>query len=289
MSDQQIEKLIAWGEAQDTVRAMILTSTRAIPNGVVDALSDYDVILIVTDILPFWASRAWMESGFGRILAMYRDPILQNGDFDVSANVTHFDGNLRIDFTFWPVGLMLRMANEPLSDEFDAGYKVLLDKDHLTDALLPPTYKAYIPTPPTEQAYLENIENCFLCATVVAKLLWRDDVVAAKFLLDGEIKHENLRPMLEWRAEIDHNWSAKVGPYGRGLKKIARPDLWQALAETYVGAGVDDNWEALFKSLALLRRVALEVGAHFGYAYPHEMERRTLAHLERVRGMPAES
>ncbi len=290
MIDQQemFEKLVAWGEKQDAVRAMILTSTRAIPNGQVDQFSDYDVILILTDIMPFWESRAWMESAFGRILAMYRDPILHDGEFEKSGNVTQFEGDLRIDFILWPVGLMQRIATEPLPDEFDAGYRVLLDKDHLTDGLQPPTYKAYIPTPPTEQAYLENIENCFLCATVVAKLLWRDDVVAAKFLLDGEIKHENLRPMLEWHMEIEHGWSLKPGPYGRGLKKWLRPDLWQELADTYVGAGLDENWDALFRSIALLRRAALEVGEKLGYAYPHEREQRTLAHLEKVRGTAAE-
>jgi aminoglycoside 6-adenylyltransferase len=278
---EMLTRLAAWGEQHDSVRAMILTSTRAIPNAPLDEFSDYDVILILTDIRPFWESRAWMEAAFGRILAMYRDPILLDGEFEKSANVTQFEGDLRIDFSLWPIGLMRRIVIEPLPDEFDAGYRVLLDKDHLTDALKPPTYKAYIPTPPTEQAYLENIENCFLCATVVAKLLRRDDVVAAKFLLDGEIKHENLRPMLEWRAEIEHHWSVKPGPYGRGLKKWLRPDLWAELADTYTGAGVDENWEALYKSLALLRRVALEVSEKLGYAYPHDLEARVMAHLER--------
>lgn len=277
-------KLAAWGAAQETVRAMILTSTRAIPDAPVDEFSDYDVVLIVTDILPYWESRAWMEDAFGRILAMYRDPILHDGEFDVSGNVTQFEDGLRIDFTLWPVGLMRRIAAEGLPDELDAGYKVLLDKDHLTDGLKPPTYKAYIPTPPTAQAYLENIENCFLCATVVAKLLRRDDVVAAKFLLDGEIKHENLRPMLEWHAEIAHGWSVKPGPYGRGLKKWLRPDLWEALAATYAGAGIDENWDALYASLALLRRAGMEVGEKLGYAYPHEMERRVMAYLGKMRG-----
>jgi aminoglycoside 6-adenylyltransferase len=286
MTDPIIVRLVAWGAKQDAVRAMILTSTRALPNAPVDRFSDYDVILILTDIMPFHESRAWMEDEFGPILAMYRDPILPDGEFQKSANVTQFEGDLRIDFSFWPVGLMQRMASEPLPDEFDAGYKVLLDKDHLTDKLPPPTFKAFIPTPPTEQAYRATIENCFLCATVIAKFLWRDDLVAAKFLLDGEIKHENLIPMLEWRAQIDHQWSLKPGPYGRGLKQRIRPGLWDELMATFTGAETSEMWDTLHASLALMRRVALEVGENLGYAYPHERERKIIAHLQSVRRLP---
>jgi len=45
--------------------------------------------------------------------------------------------------------------------ETDAGYLVLLDKDHLTDGLKPPTYTAYIPTPPTEIEYQRRLKYSF--------------------------------------------------------------------------------------------------------------------------------
>ena len=45
-----IDQLVHWGEQTEFVRAMILTSSRAIPHGHTDAFSDYDVILALTDI-----------------------------------------------------------------------------------------------------------------------------------------------------------------------------------------------------------------------------------------------
>lgn len=280
-----LKAFIAWGEQQDSVRAMLMTSSRTTPLGQIDALSDYDLILIANDVHPFYDSRAWLE-GFGCVLALYRDPLTRDGDFETVGYVVQFEEGLKIDFTVWPIGLIQRTAAAPqLPDELDAGYRILLDKDHLTDGLKAPTYKAYIPTPPSEAAYQEKIELFFLDTVYVAKFLWRDDLVAAKHLLDHFLKQDYLVPMLEWRGEIDHNWTVKPGPFGRRLKQWIRPDLWQALAETYTGPDLDANWDALFKSIALMRRVSIEVGEHFGYAYPHEMEEKTMRYIHEIRNM----
>jgi aminoglycoside 6-adenylyltransferase len=281
-----LERFTEWARDQELVRALIITSTHAVPNARLDVLSDYDLILILTDIHPFHENRDWLNA-FGTVLALYRDPIEQEGGFEKSGNIVQFEGGLKIDFTLTPVGLFQRIAAQPqLPDEYDAGYRVLLDKDGLTAGLKPPSYQAYIPTPPTESEYLENIEVAFIDAAYVAKFLWRDDVIAAKEVLDHFFKQEHLIPMLVWRAEIDHGWTVKPGPLGRGLKRWLRPDLWTEFASTYADADVDANWDVLFKSLALMKQVALEVGAHFGYAYPEEMEQRAIAHLHKVHTLP---
>ena len=213
-----VERLIRWADDQPLVRALILTSTLAIP-GAADILSDYDVILAVNDIRPFYDDRAWLEA-FGPLLAVYRDPLVPYLGLTTSAYVVQYESGLKIDFTLWPVEVLRELAAMPeLLDELDAGYRILLDKDHLTDGLKPPTYRAYIPKPPAEDEFLKAIEEFFLEAVYVAKYLWRDDVMAAKHILDAMMKQEQLRPMLEWQVEIDHGWSVKPGPYGRRLKQ----------------------------------------------------------------------
>ena len=280
-----IERLIQWAEHQPLVRATLLTSSRAIPQAPVDVFSDYDAILAVLDVQPFYEDRAWLED-FGAVLALYRDPIILDGGLQRSAYVTQYENGLKIDFSLWPVELLQRVVADPqLPDELDAGYLVLLDKDHLTDGLKPPTYAAYIPTTPTETEYQTVVEVFFLEATYVAKLLWRDDLMAAKHILDHFMKQEHLRPILEWRLEIDHQWSVKPNPYGRRLKKWLRPDLWAELESTYTGAGLEANWEAMFRTIALFRQVAIEVGDRLGYSYPHDLDRRTVAYLQKVKNL----
>ncbi len=99
------------------------------------------------------------------------------------------------------------------------------------------------------------------------------------------MKQEHLRPMLEWRLEIDHQWSVKPGPYGRRLKQWLRPDLWTELECTYTGASLEANWEAVFRTVDLFRKVASQVGERLGYAYPDDLDRRVVAYVEKVKNL----
>jgi aminoglycoside 6-adenylyltransferase len=53
-----------------------------------------------------------------------------------------------------------------------------------------------------------------------------------------------------------------------------------------VGSDPEENWEALFRTTALFRRVANEVGSALGYTYPEALDVRVAAYLEHVRRVP---
>ena len=282
--DDVISQLIQWAEQRDSIRAMLLTSTRAIPHGPVDALSDYDVILIVEDIHPFFENRSWLKD-FGDVLVVYWDPIYPDPQHNIEkvANVTQYADGLKIDFTLWPVDLLEKIVQAPtLQAELDAGYRVLLDKDNLTEGLKPPTYTAYIPTPPTNEEYQKAINDFFSDAPYVAKCLLRGELLPVKWCLDYDMKHVFLRPMLEWRAELDHAWSVPIGFLGKGLKKRLAPEIWSQLEDTYAGANVAENWEALFRTMALFRQVAMEVGAGLGHEYPIDLDKRVTDYVQNM-------
>jgi aminoglycoside 6-adenylyltransferase len=276
--------LVQWATARGRIRAMLLTSTRAIPDAPVDALSDYDVILVVRDIEPFVAERAWIND-FGQVLVAYWDPIHPDPDFGIEqcGNVVQYADGLKIDFTLWPTAILQRILDAPaLPAELDAGYRVLLDKDHLADALRAPTFRAYVPRPPSLEAYQTWINDFLSDAPYVAKCLCRDELLPAKWCLDEDMKHKYLRQMLEWRVEIDGDWSVPVGSLGKGLKQHLPPDIWAEVEQTFAGACLADNWEALRRTMALFRRVAIEVGAALGYAYPDDLHQRVCAYVEQI-------
>jgi aminoglycoside 6-adenylyltransferase len=280
-----IPTLIQWAMARSPVRAVLLTSTRAIPDARVDALSDYDVILVVQDIHPFVADRTWLND-FGDLLVVYWDPIHPDPVFGIEqcGNVTQYADGLKIDFTLWPIALFQQIAAAPVLDaELDAGYRVLLDKDHLTDTLRAPTFTAYVPKPPSLTTYQTLINDFLSDAPYVAKCLWRDELLPAKWCLDSDMKHLYLRQVLEWRMAMDHRWSVPTGALGKGLKKRLPPDIWTALEQTYVGARIADNWEALAHTMALFRQVALEVGEQLGYAYPDDLHQRVSAYVQQIK------
>ena len=280
-----IPALTQWATAHSAVRAVLLTSTRAIPGAPIDALSDYDVILVAQDIHPFVADRTWLND-LGDVLIVYWDPIRPDPVFGIErcGNVTQYADGLKIDFTLWPVALFQQIVAAPaLPAGLDAGYRVLLDKDHLTAIMRPPTGTAYVPTPPTLTTYQTLINDFLSDAPYVAKCLWRDELLPAKWCLDCDMKHTYLRQLLEWRMEINYGWSVPAGFLGKGLKKRLPLNIWAQVEQTYVGAGLADNWDALAHTMALFRQVAVEVGEHLGYAYPHDLHQRVSAYIDHIK------
>jgi len=89
------------------VRAMLLTSSRADPKAHLDLFSDYDVILVVTDIHPFFEDRTWLQD-FGQVLVVYRDPIRLDYGLEAFAYITQYEDGTKIDFTLWPVETIIR-------------------------------------------------------------------------------------------------------------------------------------------------------------------------------------
>jgi aminoglycoside 6-adenylyltransferase len=283
--DNVMRELVRWAEQLSSIRAMLLTSTRAIPGASVDIFSDYDVVLVVEDIHPFFEDRSWLED-FGKVLVVYWDPIHRDPDYEIEkvANVTQYVEGLKIDFTLWPVELMRKIVQAPaLTAELDAGYRILMDKDNLTEGMKPPTYSAYIPVPPTDEAYQKWIEDFFSDAPYVAKCLLREELLPAKWCLDYDMKHVYLRRMLEWRVEVEHGWSIPVGSLGKGLKKRLPSEIWSQLENSYAGADIADNWDALFRTMALFRQVAIEVGEGLGYSYPHDLDEQVTTYVQKMR------
>ncbi len=280
-----LARLLAWGEEQEVIRALVLTSSRARQDDTVDPLSDYDVIVAVRDVDSFAAGYGW-ETAIGLPLARWGDESALLGERTVFRGVVYDDG-VKVDYTFWPEPLLDRVADAPeLPDCLDVGYRVVLDKDERTSGWARPTYRAHIPSPPTRDEYQAQVEEFWWAMTYAAKALWRGEVVFAKFVIDYDAKLGPLRRFLEWRIEIEHGWSVRPGVFGRGLERLLPPDLAAQLLETYVGADVEESWDALARTTALFRRVAREVGDALGYEYPQAVDDGVTAHLEAVRALP---
>lgn len=282
--DGVIDQIVAWATTHSSILTVLLTSTRTVPTATVDQLSDYDVILVVNDIHPWVAERGWLAD-FGEVLVVYWDPIHLDPDLgvEVSGNVAQYVDGLKIDFTLWPMALLQQIvASRALPAELDAGYRVLLDKDGLAAQLPPPTYRAYLPKPPTETEYQTWVNDFLTDAPYVAKCLWRGELFPAKWCLDYDMKHVYLLKMLEWRIGIEYNWSAGIGSLGKGLKKRLPTALWPAVEACFAGAALADNWTALANTMALFRQVAVEVGDAMGYRYPHELHERVDGYVAQI-------
>jgi aminoglycoside 6-adenylyltransferase len=57
------------------------------------------------------------------------------------------------------------------------------------------------------------------------------------------------------------------------------------LENSYASGNIEENWEALFRTISLFRQVAMDVGAGLGYEYPLELDQRVTAFAQRMQEM----
>jgi Transposase, Mutator family/Streptomycin adenylyltransferase len=148
-----------------------------------------------------------------------------------------------------------------------AAWRQIWSKDGLTTDLAAPTFGSYIPARPDEATYL-LITDFLIGVPYVAKSLLRGQLLPAKWALDFDMRFNYLIPLLEWRAECDHDWSLEPGNLGKGLVAHLPADTWRELERTFTGADPKANWEALFEMIALFDRVAREVADLLDYTHP---------------------
>lgn len=280
-----LEHIKSFVERHATIRVAILNGSRGASHATIDPFSDYDVMLVVVNPTTFVADEQWIYD-VGQPIVMFRDAFKVE-NHQVFTRLVLYEPGVKIDYIITTVVQLQEMAqNNRLIDALDLGYRVLIDKDYLTEHLPTPSYTAHIPTKPTAEEYRLLIEEFWWESTYVAKNLWRDELVAARYSLDQVMRFEVLRKLLEWRIEIDHNWLLKPGAMGRKLKTYLAPDMWKSLSDTYVGPIIEENWAALFHLIALFRQVALEINISLGFIYPHDMDQRMMTYLHALRSHP---
>lgn len=282
--DAMTDRLATWAAERADVRAMILTSTRAIPHAQLDVYSDYDVIIIVDDVPALAEDQAWLAD-FGEVLVSYWDPVQRDERTGAVwvGSVTNYVNGLKIDFGVWSPQRLADVTSGPdPHPEFDAGHLVLMDKDGLTAGLPPATFRAYIPTRPDAATYQRLIIDFLIGVPYVAKSLLRDELLPAKWVLDYDMRFNYLVPMLEWRIESDHDWSLKPGNLGKGLEKHLPADTWDDLVATFTGPEPQANWDALFAMVELFGRAAAEVADALGYRYPADLVTAVTDHARRM-------
>lgn len=275
--EQVLDELLYWAHSCEEIRGVMLDGSRANPDAETDIFSDYDLELYVRDVQPFLDSDSWLEA-FGPILAHWpsKPPV---GDSDGTYRLVIFEDGVRIDFGVWPVSALSRVKDA----------MILVDKDNALEDARPATFTDYIVQKPTEGEYDDVTSEFWWDATYVAKSLWRDELFHARYMLDCLLRSEYLRKVVEWHIGVEHNWSANPNKYGRWFKKLVRPDVWTEIEGTFAGPSLEENWDALFRTTGVFRRLAVQVGTALGYRYPSGMDERITGYMLKIRQLPRDA
>lgn len=285
MRDTVEAELFAWGESQADVRAMVLTSTRAVDGAVVDRFSDYDVIVITRDIQRRFDDRTWLRT-FGDVVIDWWDPLEINPDSGLltTGNVVYYPGTRKIDFTLWPVEMAGHIASR-LPAELDAAYRVLLDKDAITSDWPAPTGHGYAIHLPDCEQYQRAVSDFFIGVPYVITALQRGELLPARWVLDFDMRYEYLLPMLQWQAAVVHGPTVRIGNLGKGIRSKLPEATWQHLERTYANFSADSTRAALFEMIDLFRDSAEFVGEAIGCEYPADLHERVMRHINALEAM----
>jgi aminoglycoside 6-adenylyltransferase len=280
-SEQEMLGLVvSTAQCDDRIRAVIMGGSRANPDARRDIFQDFDITYFVTDVGSFTDGHAWIGR-FGKLMilqtpeAMGDPPPVSDGRF---AYLMQFaDGN-RIDLTLFPVTRLSEFRRESLS-------LLLLDKDGLFETFPAPGESDFLPRPPDAKAFSDCCNEFWWVCTYLAKGLWREEIIYAKYMLD-QVVREQLMKMLTWYVGVKTQFLHGPGKFGKHLRHYLEPELWAMLEKTYSDAGYENTWDAVFVTCDLFKAVAKRVAEHFGLDYPRGDDERVTDHLRHVRSLP---
>ena len=274
---QVLDTVLAFAAADARIRAVLLNGSRANPAHAPDLLSDYDVLLSVTEVESFVADESWLAH-FGNVLILQRPT---NPPPQVAWLVIFTDG-VRIDFTVSPISQIGRDAQS------DSLTRLLVDKDGICPPLDPPSERSHLVALPDALAFAETCNEFWWVLLYVAKGLWRRQLLYAKHALDCIVRPE-LERMLTWRAIVDAGRPLNPGSFNKFLPGQLPAPVRDGYLRSFAGADVEENWDALEAAAATMAQVAPQVAAAAGCTYDAAEGENALRLLRALRNLPPDA
>lgn len=283
--EEKLKHIISWADNNPDIRAVLLTSSLVNPYAPVDDFSDLDIELVFENLKEYETDKKWIY--------IFGDPVSM-----VEEDDSYFDGkhamkmvlyadHVKVDFKLYQKSEFLKeVQEEKLPDDWDVGYKVLIDKDQLTKDLKPPTYQSVMIRKPTEQKFQQLMNDFWWDTTYVAKCLKREDLFYAKFMSEDVIRTDYLVPLIEWSIASFHDWkNITTNKHGRLFKKHLSAEFWERAEATFSGSSIEDNWRALYASADLVHDLGTALAENLNFEYPHQQEEDIRKYLDEVQSM----
>ncbi|MBN1978047.1 MAG: aminoglycoside 6-adenylyltransferase [Anaerolineae bacterium] len=304
--EQLIARFVAWAETQAGIRAALIVGSRAREDRPADEWSDLDVILLVAEPERYLAKTDWLEN-IGHPWITF---IERTGTGDEKEHRVLFEGGLDVDFIPLPAKKMRSLARllqtrerfpktlsllprslskeaaqgiAAFSEVARRGVKVLVDKDGIAESLLAAITVAPAPNPPTQDKFLNLVNDFWYHAVWTAKKLRRGELWTAKGCSDSYMKWQLLR-MIEWHARAKSSFEYDTWHGGRFLERWADPRIVDGLRDAFAHYDEDDLWRGLLATMDLFRWVAVETAELLEHAYPSSADEHA---TELVKGLSA--
>ena len=283
--DRQLQQIIDWADSNEDIRVVLLTSSLANPDAPSDRFSDLDIEFVVRNHGQFLSDDSWLSHFGNTVATIVEDESAFDGK--CAMRMVFYEDYTKVDFKVYSIAQFETEVNAPeLQEDWDVGYKVLLDKDNLTGSMKPATYQSVLISKPTEKEYNQVLNDLWWDMTYVAKCLWRKELFYAKFMTEDNMRTAYLVPMLEWYIGMQHDWKITTNKRGRLFTQYLDPAMWTKVEATFSGSNIAENWQALFAYAHLGRELGQAISARLGYHYPSQLDEKISTYLEYVYTLP---
>jgi aminoglycoside 6-adenylyltransferase len=242
-----LEEIVAWADADDNVRMVVLTGSVARDEDV-DELSDLDIELYVRDPAELLNDRTWYGR-FGDVLAVEE---LENPGWNPTRLVHYLDAEI----DFMVAGLQALDAGV----QYDRTYRVLLDKDGLGDRLAAGMTDV---GPPTAEEFRRCVNWFTAAALLQAKDIARDEPWMAK-MRDRDLK-DQLLEIIEWDHRARYGWHFDTWHLGVHMRRWMDADVQDALDRCWASFSLADERTALLASIELFDRLCRRTADALGF------------------------
>lgn len=279
--EEKLRSIISWSENNEDVRAVLLTSSLVNPLAPVDEFSDLDIELIFENNSKYISDKNWIHHFGNPITMIEEDEISFDGRH--AMKMILYDNHVKVDFKLFSKDKFLKEVRlKELPEDWDIGYKVLIDKQGITNEMQKPSFQVSIIKKPSEEEFQHILKDFWWDITYVAKCLARDEIFYAKFMSESIIRTEYLIPLIEWYIASKHNWKITTNKYGRLFKKYLNHEIWLKTEQTFSGSNIKDNWTALLAMADLVSEIGTELSQKLDYEYPFKLEKDIRKYLNEL-------
>lgn len=280
-----IEKIAAWAQADENIRAVILEGSFA-SHARVDELSDYDINVFTGNADKYLLKDHWLGQ-IGEVL-IYQKEQIQFYDYIVPTRLVLFRNRERIDFSFWSLKTLAEIVKgEKIYESYRNGFQVLVDKDNLAQKLPSPDGKGFAVCQPRHEQFLQVIYDFWFEAYCVARYLSRKDLWYAKLIENRFIK-DHLFQMALWNHGAENDWKPDpiLHTEGKGFEKWASMELIEDISSCFSTYDVEETWKSLLKMVGVFNRLARQTSRLIRIEYPNRVEKDVLEYLNYLKERP---
>jgi aminoglycoside 6-adenylyltransferase len=256
------EAFISWAEKIDDIRAAFIVGSRARMDHPADKWSDLDIIMYANNYETYFSSIDWLEN-LGDIWVTF----IYHTSSGEAERLTLFEGGFQVDIVFHSSNSLYQLVKDRITpDSFYRGVRVLIDKDNVSDFIVPMTFKLRSSSSINETAFTQAINMFLFGSLYVAKQILRGELWLAK-TRENDLKTLLLQ-MMEWYAKTKYGKDYDVWHAGRFLDEWVDRETLEELKNTFGHYEKTDSFRALIATMNLFRRLSIEIAQKLKFRYP---------------------